>query len=178
MKKVHFKNRAEYEAKGTVAESQGDEKKEKKMRKKAQKMKKVHFKNRAEYEAWVKRRKAEGKEYKLYKRRVKKTKKQYKTAKKEMKEERKEMKEAKEELKEEAKASCATSPYENGDGSKGEPGTCTGCLVPTSSGKGLPLCHYRKSHAKEACEASEGKVWCGNLGRRLGCCMTVCSLDY
>merc|ERR1719405_259138 len=105
------------------------------MRKKAQKMKKVHFKNRAEYEAWVKRRKAEGKDYKLYKRRVKKT---------------------KEELKEEAKASCATSPYENGDGSKGEPGTCTGCLVPTSSGKGLPLCHYRKSHAKEACEASEG----------------------
>merc|ERR1712118_113586 len=52
-------DRLKYKAKGTVAESQGDEKKEKK----------IHFKNRAEYEAWVKRRKAEGKDYKLYKRR-------------------------------------------------------------------------------------------------------------
>jgi len=59
--------------------------------------------------------------------------------------------------------SCTTSAYENADFSKGAAGTCTGCLVPTSNGQGLPLCFYRNDqYAKQACSASEGKVYCGD----------------
>jgi len=61
-----------------------------------------------------------------------------------------------------ASGACATSPFELAGGAKGEPGTCKGCLVPTTSGKGPLLCHYRNDKwAEEACQAEEGKVWCG-----------------
>merc|ERR1719405_163098 len=101
-------------------------------------------------------------EKKEYKKQVKVAKKEYKKDKEAAKEEKKEYKKEKKAQKKilkkaEANLSCETSAYENADFSKGKPGTCKGCLIAADTGDGLPLCFYRTSHAKEACQAGEGK---------------------